>query len=61
MTKKIINKVVFNKRTGQMMIFPSKKALKVNNPNLMKASNPKLKFQEDLFVRMEFFRKKKKK
>jgi len=53
MAKKVISRVVMNKRTGQPMIFPSKKEIK--------AKNPTIKFDENLFVRLEFLRKKKKK
>ena len=52
MAKKVISKVIFNKRTGQLMIFPSKKKIK--------AANPTIKFNEELFVSLEFLRKKKK-
>ncbi len=49
MTKKVISKVLFNKKTGQMMIFPSKKKTK--------ALNPTIKFGDDLFVKLQFHKK----
>ena len=52
MAKKIISRVVMNKRTGQPMIFPSKKKIKANNPTI--------KFDKNLFVELKFLRKKKK-
>ena len=51
MAKKIISKVIVNKRTGQLMIFPSKKKIKI--------ANPKLRFGKHLFVRLEFLEEKK--
>ena len=51
MAKKVISKVIFNKRTGQLMIFPSKKKIK--------AANPTIKFGDNLFVKLEFLEKKK--
>jgi len=50
MAKKIVSKVLFNKKTGQMMIFPSKKQTK--------SANPSIKFGEDLFVELKFLKKK---
>jgi hypothetical protein len=52
MGKKIVSRVVINKRTGQPMIFPSKK--------LIRANNPTLKFDKELFVELTFLKKKKK-
>lgn len=52
MVKKVITKVLFNKKTGQLMIFPSKKKIRANNPTI--------KFDGELFVSLEFLRKKKK-
>lgn len=50
-SKRITSKVIINKKTGQLMIFPSKKKIR--------AAQPTLKFGEDLFVKLEFIRRKK--
>lgn len=42
-----------NRRTGQPMIFPSKKK--------MKLADPSIKFGDDLFVELSFIKKKKRK
>ncbi len=52
MVKKIVSKVIFNKKTGQIMIFPSKKKIQ--------ASNPSIKFDEIKFAELRFLDKKKK-
>jgi hypothetical protein len=52
MAKKIISRVMYNKRTGQPMVFPSKKQ--------MRAINPTIKFSDDLFVELKFLKKAKK-
>ena len=51
MGKKVVSRVIINRRTGQLMIFPSKKKIKI--------ANPTIKFGDDLFVSLEFLRKKK--
>lgn len=52
MPKKIISRVFFNKKTGQAAVFPSKKKIK--------AIDPTIKESDDLFAKIEIFRRKKK-
>ncbi len=51
--KTIVRKVFTNKRNNQLNVSLSRKQLKKNNPGL--------KFDEDLFVTLEIFNKKRKK
>ena len=50
--KKIVRKVFKNKRNNQLNVPLSRKQLKI--------SDPSIKFDEDLFVSLEIFNKKKK-
>ena len=52
MAKKIVRKVIMNKRNKQLSVTISKKQLK--------ATNIDLKFGENLFVQLEFLKEKKK-
>jgi hypothetical protein len=51
--KFIISRVVYNRRNKQPMIFPSKKQ--------MKKTNPDIKFNDDLFVKIQIMKKRPKK
>ena len=50
-TKKIVRKVFKNKRNNQLSVPLSKKELKAVDPNI--------KFSDELFVKLEVFKKKK--
>ncbi len=51
MAKKIVRKLFINKRTKQLSLTIPKKEIR--------ASDPTIKFDENLFVRLEFIRRKK--
>ncbi len=50
MARKIIRKVFVNKRNKQLSVPLSKKEIR--------ATNPTIKFGEDLFVKLEFIKKR---